>query len=603
VTNASKRLLPEKRGFGAYVLLCALVLAALLASACSELQKPVTSPYFAEATPPAKREFRWTNGRLPSSFDPAAAAAPPETDVVRAVYEGLTTIDPKTLDAVSGVASKWSASDDKRTWTFTLRQDARWTNGETVTADDFVRSWDRLASLGDDAAHHELLNNFARLKPAAKPKETPAASQVARPEPSPVQPTQPPLLNKPAGDQAAAPEVSPSPTPAATPTPERLAVRAIDDSTLEVKLSSPDADLPRLLADPIFSPVYSDGDEFAASAKASDIVTNGPFHVASYGKDGVVLARSESYHDSPSVTLDSVRFVPTGSAEEALEAYRSGSVDAVTNSEFEPLALKLLAPYQDFRKVTHGAINFYEINRSRLPFSDRRVREALAISIERERLTEGEMEGATHAAFRFLPFGGNAVDELVQDNDRARALLETAGYPNGEGFPTIRLLINRNDTQQRIAKAVARMWKQNLGIDTEIIVRETAEMSDARAQGDYDIIRRGVVFPTGDSTSNMSLIFDRERKRSSALSTRPIEENANSSLQKHDTDEPPGLIGEPVGVPTEAEALYQFTAIPLYFPATYLLVKPYVQGFEPNGLDIMSLKDVKVDNNWQPKAP
>jgi len=603
VTHVGNTELPARRGLAASVSVSAVVLLSLFISACSELQKPVANTYFAEATPPAKREFRWTNGRLPKSFDPAAAAAPPETDAVRAVYEGLTSIDTKTLDAVPAAASKWSASDDKRTWTFTLRQDARWTNGERVTADDFVRSWDRLASLGENAAHYELLNNFARLKPPAKPKASPAEMLNAKPEASPVPTTQPPTVNKPAADQTIAPVATPSPSPTATPTPERLAVKPIDDSTLEIKLNEPDADLPKLLADPIFSPVYSDGDEFAASAKPTDIVTNGPFRIASYGKDGVVLARSESYHDSPSVALDSVRLVPTESAEDALEAYRSGSVDAVTNSEFEPLALKLLAPYQDFRKVTHGALNLYEINRTRLPFSDRRVREALAISIERERLTEGEMEGATHAAYRFLPFGGSAVDELVQDNDRARTLLETAGYPNGEGFPTIRLVVNRNDTQQRIAKAVARMWKQNLGINTDIILRETAEMADARADGDYDIIRRGVVFPTGDATSNLSLIFDKSRKELPAQAFRQSEENANSSVQKHETDEPPGLVGEPVGVPTEAEALYQFTAIPLYFPATYLLVKPYVQGFEPNGLDIMSLKDVKIDNNWQPKAP
>jgi oligopeptide transport system substrate-binding protein len=604
MAHASKKALPAKRDVTAFCCIAALILAALLQTACSELQKPSASPYFANAQPPAKKEFRWTNGRLPKSFDPATAEVPPETDVVRAVFEGLTVIDPKTLDAIPGVASKWSSPADKRTWTFALRQDARWTNGERVTADDFVRSWDRLATMGDNGAHHELLNNFARLKPIAKPKANPSDLPNTRPEPTPVPESDSSVVNKPAIDHVRASEQSQT-APPANMAPQRLAVRAIDESSLEVKLDEPDADLPRLLADPIFSPVYADGGEFDPSAKKTDIVTNGPFRIASYGKDGVVLARSENYHDSASVALDSVRFVPTDSAEDALEAYRAGSVDAVTNSEFEPLALKLLSPYQDFRKVTHGALNLYEVNRSRPPFSDRRVREALAISIERERLTEGEMEGATHAAFRFLPFGGSGIDDLVQDTDRARSLLDAAGYPNGEGFPTIRLVINRNDTQQRIAKAVARMWKQNLGVNTEIAVAEMADMEQVRAAGDYDIIRRGVVFPTGDATSNLSLLFGLGAKDPLAQTAhRPTAENSNSAFSNREIDEPPpGLIGEPVGVPTESEALYQFTSIPLYFPATYLLVKPYVQGFEPNGLDVMSLKDVRVDNSWQPSAP
>ena len=101
---------------------------------------------------------------MPKSIDPARAAAAPETDIVRAIFEGLTEIDAKTLNAIPAVAEKWSASDDKRVWTFQLRKDARWSNGKHVTADDFVLSWKRLASLGDITAHRELIQNIVGLK-------------------------------------------------------------------------------------------------------------------------------------------------------------------------------------------------------------------------------------------------------------------------------------------------------------------------------------------------------------------------------------------------------------------------------------------------------
>src|SRR5688500_9924264 len=118
-------------------------------SSCTELKRPEPNPYLSETQPPPKQEFRWANGGMPKSLDPARAFAAPETDVVRAIYEGLTEVDSKTLEAIPGVAEKWSVSADGKTWTFTLREDAKWSNGKAVTANDFVRSWNRLLDLGD----------------------------------------------------------------------------------------------------------------------------------------------------------------------------------------------------------------------------------------------------------------------------------------------------------------------------------------------------------------------------------------------------------------------------------------------------------------------
>ena len=602
------------RSRGALPLLCILSLALITAS-CGTLDKPVASPYFADAAPPARQELRWSNGRLPKSFDPALAETPPETDVVRAIYQGLTTIDPKTLNAAPAVAEKWSTPDNRR-WTFQLRKDAKWTNGKNVTAQDFVRSWNRLTALGDKAAHSDLLKNFARLKasPAEKPKESPSPTPLEKPvkESNENGPANPPPISSETntlaqGQQSASPHET---KPVLLPEPP--AVKAESDLVLSVTLEAADPDFPKLVANPIFSPIFGDGSEFQAAAPETAIVSNGPFRIAAVGKGALVLAKSDSYFDSDSVQLDAVRFVPAETTEEAVEAYRSGSADVVTNAEFEPAALKLLAPFEDFRKTTHGALNLYEFNQSREPFSDRRVREALAIAIERERLTEGELEGSTRPAFRFLPFGGKQVTQLTQDAARAKSLLESAGFPDGAGFPTIRLVINRNDTQQRIARAVARMWKQNLNIDTEIIVKETADMAAVRAGGDFDLIRRGVVFSTSDPQSNLAAVFAADRiaepETSKFSAHEPKENPPANSAQKAGEDRPSINSHETLeqrrtaeAVPTEAQALFDFPAIPLYFPTSYSLIKPYVHGYEPNGLDLFLLDDISIDSNWQPK--
>jgi len=417
--------------------------------------------------------------------------------------------------------------------------------------------------------------------------------------------------------------------PAASPTPERrdndrnekpqnrseqkFGVEAISTIVLQVSLISPDKDFPRLVAHPIFRPIYGDGKYFAVNGLDPSIITNGPFRLTSIGTDGIVAARSDQYWDAPRVKLESVRFVPAESAEKALDDYRAGSLDAVTNAELEPLAQKLLSPYADFRQATHNALNFYEFNLKRAPFSDRRVRQALAIGFERERLTEGEMKGSTEPAFHFLPYDADINDKLAQDADQARKLLESAGFPNGEGFPVIRLVINRNDTQLRVARSVVRMWKQNLNLNAEIVVKESGEMESVRAVGDFDIIRRGVVFPTLDRFVSFGAIFPIERKtdpRPGRKETEPKQEPASKHPESgtkgpNGADEPDGTeLGSTD--PEDAEidysaAIYDFRLIPLYFPVSYGLVKPYVQGFEINGLDSPSLKDVRIDSDWQPK--
>jgi oligopeptide transport system substrate-binding protein len=342
-------------------------LIAFLSIACSTFDKPISSPYYAEVvTPPPKKEFRWSNGKLPKTFDPAMAAAPPETDVIRAIYEGLTTTDPKTLEAIPAVAEKWSTQDGGLTWNFQIRKDAVWSNGKPVKAEDFIRSWNRLAQLEEKAAHPELLKNFARLKSSKPdPKASPTPWNSEEP---------PPLIQKP----------SPSPTGTASEPvkkkPENLDLAAQADNMLIVHLVSADLDLPRLLSNPIFSPIYGDGSEFASPQPENAIISNGPFRLSLIAKDSLVLDKSDNYRNAAAIDIDTVRFVPAETPDEALEAYRTGKVDAISNAEFQPAALKLLLPYQDFRKVTHGALNLYEFNSTRAPFSDRDVREALAIA-------------------------------------------------------------------------------------------------------------------------------------------------------------------------------------------------------------------------------
>lgn len=606
------------------------LISVLFLSACSELEKPKPDAYYAETAPPAKQEFRWSNGRTPKSFDPALASAPPETDIVRAIFDGLTELDSKTLEAAPALAEKWTPSADFKTWTFHLRKNARWSNGKAVRAQEFVDSWKRVAGMGSAAPRFELLQNIAGmpLKPVvqpAPPAQEPniflnqaGATPVLDTGGAPTAVTPQRTETARAGDTAVTPEASnAAETEKKTESEPKFGVEAVDEHTLKVSLIKPDPQFPRLAANPVFRPVY-DPAQFEQGKLRPDIVTNGAFRISSVGVDGITLDRADYYWNRAAIQLERVKFVPKDTAEQALAAYRAGELDAVTNANFEPLALKLLAPYGDFRRTKYGALNLYEFNMERPPFNDRRVREALAISIERERLTEGDMEGSSQPALSFLPFDVPGGPKLVQDVEKAKKLLIDAGYANGENFPVIRLLVNRNDAQQRIARSVARMWKQNLNLETEVSVKDNAELEAVKNSGDFDLLRRGVVLPTSDETANMLTIFPAKKADSEnsrvALPGREVmgipqapetavSENENGSVNGEAPREE--VIGEIEDrlILSDEDAMRDLAAIPLYFPMSYSLVKSYVQGFEINSLDAPILKDVRINTGWQPGKP
>lgn len=559
-------------------------------------------PFYGRINVPRAQELRWSNGGLPQTFDPALAAAPPETDVVRAMFEGLTDYDPKTLAPVPAVAERWESTSDNLQWTFHLRRDARWSNGEAVTARDFVNSWKRTLKMGDTAPHWRLLANIQGAAPAP-----PNTTQTTDTQPqAPVK----------AGEKRDARADAKKEKMQESAQPISFGAEALDDYTLRVRLIRPDSNFPALVAHPVFRPVHNMDAQLPAPIEAERVVSNGAFQFSRASREGLTLERAGSYWDARSVSLQRVQFVASQNTEAALSAYRTGEVDAVTNAGFEPLAIKLLAPYKDFRRTTYGAITFYSFNTSQAPFDDVRVREALAIVIDRERICEDEMGGATEPARKFLPeteelaaHAENKLPSLEKNVTRAQSLLAAAGFPKGAGFPVLRLLINRNEQQRQVAESVAEMWRTSLGIKVEVISKPWEEYEQSVRSGDYDVVRRGFVMQTTDEETNMRLMFDTSAagataEADGAAGDRPdasaANANASPNAPKIDEKRPPEKI-LPLAEPllTEQQALRELPAIPIYFASSYQLVKPYVVGFDANLLDAPDLKRVRIETNWQ----
>ncbi|MFN2511267.1 MAG: peptide ABC transporter substrate-binding protein [Pyrinomonadaceae bacterium] len=550
-------------------------------------------PYYGRVVVRNSQDFRWIDGGLPQTFDPAFAAAPPDTDLVRAIFEGLTDYDPRTLAPVPAVATSWESPDEGRTWTFHLREDARWSNGESVTAKDFVDSWQRTMKIGDLAPHTNLLDNIqgARALPTVDPATNGRRSRTNR-------------------DSSAAANLRRDSRAESKPESSRFGVEAVSDRQLRVHLQSPDLNFPTLVAHPVFRPVKLTDEDALQRIGPLGLVSNGAFMLAKSESHRVLLERAGNYWDRDEVDLESVEFLGAKNAEAALTAYRAGEVDAVTNSAFEPLALKLLAPYKDFRRETYGALTYYSFNLSHEPFDDVRVREALAIAIDRDRLSQDELGGATEPAKKFLPdaMAGSRVvvakaELLEKDIERARKLLDEAGFPEGDGFPTVKLLINRNEQQRLVAQSIASMWRSVLNIETEITIKPWDEYEAAIRAGDYDIVRRGMVMQTTDELTNIRALFERDSQSSESAASGDLAVSPNSSTVangERPTDQK--IPTQPI-IESETEALNELRAIPLYFASSYALVKPYVSGFDSNVLDVLSLKHVRIDTSWHEPKP
>lgn len=571
------------------------VLFALMLSHAGCFLDEKLEPYYGRVVVPASQDFRWSDGGLPQTFDPAFAAAPPDTDLVRAIFEGLTDYDPRSLTPVPAVATRWEPSNGGRVWTFYLRDDARWSNGEAVTASDFVRSWRRTLRIGDLAPHTELLSNIEGAR-----RENPASPRATIPA------TAAPSLSQPEKQSASRAEAAGTADRSVASEADQLGVEAVSDRVLRVRLRRPDMNFPALVAHPVFRPVKLKDELAISKLGTNELVSNGAFSLARTESERVLLQRANYYWGKDQVALDQVEFVGEKDAEAALAAYRAGEVDAVTNAAFEPLAIKLLTPYEDFRRSTYGALTYYSFNTSHAPFDDIRVREALAIGIDRDRISADEMGGATEPAKRFLPQTLPNTQEPVvnksevvdKEYERARELLAEAGFPGGKDFPKIRLLINRNEQQRVLAQSIAAMWRSVLNIETEIVIKNWEDYEAAIRGGDYDVVRRGIVMQTTDELTNMRLLFEEGGQTSSGTARQEPAPGAESVNSKSPIPREKTLqTSQPIE--TEAQALKTLSAMPIYFASSYSLVKPYISGFDSNVLDVPSLKTVRINTGWK----
>jgi oligopeptide transport system substrate-binding protein len=388
--------------------------------------------------------------------DPHLATSFSEYSVISALFEGLVSEDPTDLHPVAGVAETWEISSDALTYTFHLRPEAKWSNGDAVTAQDFAQSFQRMltGSLGADyASVLYVLQN-------AEPFHKGTLSDFSK-----------------------------------------VGVAAVDSHTLRLTLEHPTPQFLQILNQPAFFPIplatiqkygsaYQRGNLWT---RTGNFVGNGPFVLTEW-KSGqkIVAKKSPTYWDAERVRLNEIDFYSFDSRDAEERAFRSGQLhltDAVTPSKIQAYQrdnspLLRIDPYL--------GTEFYRININRPFLNDRRVRRALALSVDRERLVNAILHGGQQPATAFTPPGTDgysANTTLSFDPEAARKLLAEAGYPNGKGTPPVEILFNTSESHRAIAEAIQEMWRRELGLDVRLLNQEFKSTVAARRAGDFAVMR------------------------------------------------------------------------------------------------------------------
>ncbi len=404
-------------------------------------------------TRPQDVDLIFINGAEPQSLDPSIITGQIEGRLCNALFEGLTTRN-QHGQVVPGMAESWQANADNTHFTFRLRDDARWSNGDPVTAQDFVDSWQRTLS-------PELASEYAYIMFFIQGAENYNQQQ-----------------------EGISVDFS------------TVGVTAVSEKILEVKLRAPTPFFPSLTSYVTYYPVHIPTVEKYGMGwvKPEHMVNNGAYLLKDWKiNDRVELQKNPRYWNASTVRLNRIDALAVSNAGTAFNLYDTGQADLILDKGMVPqMLLAELTGRHDFHSYTYLGTYFYRFNTTRAPFDQPLVRKALIAAIDRERITRKITKAGEAIATAFSPQGipGYTPPEGIPfDPAQAKAWLSEAGFPDGEGFPRFQILYNKSDLHEKIALEIQDMWKKTLGIDCELKNQEWASYLESLRQLDYGIAR------------------------------------------------------------------------------------------------------------------
>ncbi|CNF07059.1 ABC transporter substrate-binding protein [Yersinia kristensenii] len=492
------------------------------------------------------------NGSEVASLDPHKVEGNPETNIILNLLEGLVSNDANG-HIIPAVASHWD-NDGYKVWTFHLRDNAVWSDGTPVTAQDFVYSWQRLANpkIGSPYASYlqyaQIDNVDAVLKGVKKPDE--------------------------------------------------LGVKALDAKTLQVTLTEPVPYFINMLSHTSLKPVKRDvvekyGDKWTLP---QNFVGNGAYKLKDWVvNERIVLERSPTYWNNKETIINQATFLPITSEVSDINRYRSGEID-ITNSAIPPnLFAKMKKDLPAQVHVSPYLCTFYyEINNQKAPFTDARVRTAIKLTLDRDIIATKIMGQGQIPAYGFTPIfteGGNftlpewASWTQEKRNVEARKLLAEAGF-NAENPLKFNLLYNTSDQNKQQAIAAASMWQKNLGVTVTLQNQEWKTSLESRHQGQFDVARATWCGDYNEPTAFLNMLLSDSSNNTFFYKNPEFDVLLAKTLAAPDAKARTALYQQAENLLDKDSAM-----VPVYYRVSVRLIRPTVGGF--TGKDPQDLIDLK----------
>ncbi len=502
--------------------------------------------------PPA--DFTFNNNSEVSTLDPASVSSVPEGRILRGLYEGLVIRDPKTFAILPGAAESWEVSDDGLRYTFHLRPSQVWSNGDPLTAEDFVSSFRRVLT-------PTTASPFADFLDAVVGAEDFQAGRG----------------------------------PGGNANWDSVGIRAPDALTLEIELGSARPYFLQLLATTALLPVHMKtlremqarfpGSWNAEWLKPENLVTNGPYTLASRRiNDRIRLERNPRYWDVDHVAFRTIDALAVEHWGTALNLYLTGGCDWLDGS-VPPLYVGKLRDREDFRlgNSPYLGLYFYRINCTQPPFDDARVRRALSIAINRDVICEKLLKAGQEPCYTFVPWGklGPYESPLAEEQTlaRARRLLLDAGYSAERPLPRFTVHYNTAESHRDIAEYVASVWRLALFADVGFANQEWKVWLDSQNRLDYQISRSSWIADYPDASSFLGIFTSDNPNNRTGWKNASFDSLMMRSDRELDPQRRAQLLAQ-----AERILLDEMPAIPLYSYVSQNLVNPRLGGFFSNPL-------------------
>ena len=503
---------------------------------------------------PAEMALRIGNGSEPETMDPHAALGVPDGRILLSLCEGLVTNAADGME-IPGAAERWTISPDGRTYTFTLRAGAKWSDGTPVTAEDWVWSWRRA------------------LLPATRPVFPDLLF---------------PIENAPAIARGEAP-------------PESLGVRALDDRTVEVRLSRPD---------PEFLSGLDNRGAYALSravlerhgpdwVRPGNHVCNGPFMLAEYvPQSHVKVVRNPHYWDAANVRLDAAYFIPTEDLQTEFKRFRAGELDVTNLIPPGQIDMARGTMPESLRIAPYVSSYYYYPNFRNPPWDNVDLRRALVLALDREAIVRSITRAGQIPAFGLVPSSIPGYPAPVPEHARwtqaervaeAKRLAAKAGYGPGGKPLAFEMLYNTNETHRQIAVAMAAMWQQVLGAKVTLHNTEFRVLLNRMAERDFpDLVRRSWVWDR--PMKHLENFRDPDRRAGTGYDDPEVRRILDEADRALDPERYNALLAQ-----AEARLIDQAAFFPVYFDTSRRLVAPHVKGWVDNPGDTHLLQYLWIE--------